>query len=89
MDSLVKFKLPEHIFAVIKENAENKDQMPLSERISDLQSLNDIIYKKENSILRSPTNKNQSLLIEEFFEQSGKLNSTQLGSNKMQGGTGV
>ena len=68
MDSLVKFKLPEHIFTVIKENAENKDQMLLSERISDLQSLNDIIYKKENSILRSPTNKNQSLLIEEFFE---------------------
>ena len=61
MESIIKFKLPEQMFEVIKQHQDpNTDNFVLSDRLSDVQSLNDLIYKKEDSSRKSPGHKNHS-----------------------------
>jgi len=76
MESLIKFKLPEQMFEVIKQHQDPKNgNIGLSERLSDVQSLNDLMYKKEAPQDKSQLNRASSRRTEVNLDlTTAKLN---------------
>ena len=76
MESLIKFKLPEQMFEVIKQHQDPKNgNVGLSERLSDVQSLNDLMYKKEAPQDKSQLNRASSRRTEVNLDlTTAKLN---------------
>mgnify|MGYP006102752427 CR=1 FL=1 len=76
MESLIKFKLPEQMFEVIKQHQDPKNgNVGLSERLSDVQSLNDLIYKNEAPQDKSQLNRASSRRTEVNLDlTTAKLN---------------